>query len=119
MDKSPRGSLRAVPITLFVVCVVSLGAEYPKIAFLALCGGSMWMFFATLHHRIFSLFPSHGNLPFDHISKRLWRVFTEVILQSRVIRDRPIVGVLHAVVFWGFLAFAWVSTEHLSLGDRQ
>jgi len=29
-------------------------------------------------------------------TKRLWRVFVEVILQYRVVRDRPVVGI-HAV----------------------
>lgn len=56
------------------------------------------------------------NLSVDRPVRRLWTVFSEVFLQTRVIRDRPIAGVLHALVMWGFFAFAWVSAEHLALG---
>jgi Fe-S oxidoreductase len=86
--------------------------------FVALSIASVWLFLKTLNRRIFSVFPKHGDLPLDNIPKRLWRVFVEVVLQYRVVRDRPIVGILHALVVWGFLAFAWVSAEHLLLGLR-
>ena len=56
------------------------------------------------------------NLSLDRPARRLWNVFAEVFLQTRVIRERPIAGVLHALVMWGFFAFAWVSAEHLALG---
>lgn len=54
----------------------------------------------------------HKNLRFDNLGKRLWTVFAEVMLQTRVIRERPLAGVLHALVMWGFFAFAWVSLQH-------
>ena len=79
---------------------------------------SVGLFFRTVNRRLFSVFPKHGDLPHDHIPKRLWRVFVEVILQYRVVRDRPVVGILHALVLWGFLAFAWVSANHMLLGLR-
>lgn len=56
------------------------------------------------------------NLPYDKIARRLRTVFAEVVLQTRVIRERPIAGVLHALVMWGFFAFAWVSLEHFATG---
>ncbi len=37
---------------------------------------------------------------------RLLRVLTEVVFQSRTIAGRPLVGVAHLAVFWGFAAFA-------------
>jgi Fe-S oxidoreductase len=86
--------------------------------FIALCLGSVWLFLKTLNRRLFSIFPKHGDFPHANIPQRLWRVFIEVILQYRVVRDRPVVGILHAVVVWGFLAFAWVSAQHLLLGLR-
>ncbi len=89
-----------------------------RAAFIAIGLTSVGLFFKTLDRRLFSLFPAHGDLPHDHIPKRLWRVFKEVILQYRVVRDRPAAGVLHAAVVWGFLAFAWVSANHMLLGLR-
>ncbi len=38
------------------------------------------------------------------------------MLQSRVIAQRPLPGIAHAFVFWGFCAFALVTLDHLSRG---
>ena len=86
--------------------------------FLLLFGGSLWSFVATLRRRFRFLIQSTPPLPHDRLAARLWRVFLEVGLQTRVLRDRPLPGLLHALVLWGFFAFAWVSLEHLSLGVR-
>lgn len=40
----------------------------------------------------------------------------EVLLQGKVIRERPLPGIAHALVFWGFLAFALVTIDHLLRG---
>src|SRR5262249_10298969 len=41
------------------------------------------------------------NVPF-----RLKRFLLDVVLQARTIRERPATGLMHAFVFWGFVAFA-------------
>lgn len=41
----------------------------------------------------------------DETGARLWRVVREVVFQSRVIAERPAVGIAHTAVFWGFAAF--------------
>lgn len=56
------------------------------------------------------------NLPHNDLVRRLWTAFAEVVVQTRVIRERPVSGVLHALVMWGFFAFAWVSLEHFAAG---
>jgi len=86
--------------------------------FVAICLVSIWIFLKIVKRRLLAVLPAHGDLPHDHIPKRLWRVFIEVLLQYRVVRDRPIAGMLHAFVLWGFLAFAWVSARHMLLGLR-
>src|ERR1039457_4741924 len=40
------------------------------------------------------------------------------LFQSKVIRERPLPGIAHAFVFWGFLAFALVSLNHFASGLR-
>jgi len=40
----------------------------------------------------------------------------EVLFQSKVIRQRPIAGAAHALVFWGFCAFALVTVNHIAAG---
>jgi Fe-S oxidoreductase len=55
------------------------------------------------------------DLTLHPLAPRLWAFFSEVLCQSKVIRQRPIPGLLHAFVFWGFLAFALVTLNHLAV----
>jgi len=50
------------------------------------------------------------------LGPRFRRLVSEVLLQTKVIRERPLAGLAHAAVFWGFLAFALVSVDHLCAG---
>ncbi len=50
------------------------------------------------------------------VGKRAWEFFWEVLLQAKVIRERPLPGLAHAFVFWGFCAFALVTLNHLATG---
>ncbi len=46
------------------------------------------------------------------IARRIRDFFWEVMLQAKVIRERPLAGLAHACVFWAFCAFALVSLNH-------
>ncbi|MFH1942728.1 MAG: (Fe-S)-binding protein [bacterium] len=48
----------------------------------------------------------------DRLGGRFLRLMKEVFLQSRVIGGRPIAGLMHAVVFFGFLVFAFETIDH-------
>jgi len=50
------------------------------------------------------------------LAPRLRDFFWEVVCQAKVIRQRPAAGFAHALVFWGFCAFALVSINHAMLG---
>jgi Fe-S oxidoreductase len=50
------------------------------------------------------------------VAKRIRDFVGEVLLQSKVIRERPLPGIAHAFVFWGFCAFALVTLNHLATG---
>ncbi len=117
LNSSKYNSWVTAIIALGACAAFFLGGVAPA-AFIVIALGSVWSFFKTVNRRLFSVFPKHGDLPHDHIAKRLWRVFVEVILQYRVVRDRPVVGTLHAFVLWGFFAFGWVSANHMLLGLR-
>jgi len=47
---------------------------------------------------------------------RIRRFLWEVMLQGKVIEQRPAPGLAHAFVFWGFCAFALISINHLAAG---
>ena len=51
-----------------------------------------------------------------NLGPRIWNFFWEVLCQAKVIRQRPLPGLLHAFVFWGFLAFALVTLNHFAVG---
>lgn len=47
---------------------------------------------------------------------RTWRFLSEVMLQTKVIAQRPLPGLAHAFVFWGFCAFGLVTLDHIARG---
>jgi len=48
------------------------------------------------------------------VGPRIGRVFSEVVAQSKVIAQRPLPGLAHAFVFWGFCVFALVTLNHFA-----
>jgi Fe-S oxidoreductase len=46
------------------------------------------------------------------LGPRLKDFVVEVLFQAKVIRERPLVGLAHAFVFWAFCAFALVTLNH-------
>ncbi len=48
------------------------------------------------------------------VGRRLRDFVWEVLLQGKVIRQRPLPGLAHALVFWGFCAFALITTNHFA-----
>jgi Fe-S oxidoreductase len=52
----------------------------------------------------------------DAHTSRVRKFVWEVLLQAKVIRERPLTGIAHAFVFWGFLAFALITINHFAAG---
>jgi Fe-S oxidoreductase len=48
------------------------------------------------------------------LGPRVRQLLWEVLLQGKVIRQRPLAGIAHAFVFWGFCAFALITLNHLA-----
>ena len=57
-----------------------------------------------------------GGFHIGAIFPRVRRFVWEVLLQGKVIKDRPVAGAAHALVFWGFCAFALITTNHIATG---
>ncbi len=66
--------------------------------------------------RIIRSAKSDANWSLRPIGPRVGRFVWEVLLQGKVIFDRPLPGIAHAFVFWGFCAFALVTINHLAAG---
>jgi Fe-S oxidoreductase len=50
------------------------------------------------------------------LGRRMRDFVWEVMLQGKVIRQRPLPGIAHAFVFWGFCAFALITVNHFATG---
>jgi Fe-S oxidoreductase len=52
----------------------------------------------------------------DNLPLRIHRFLVDVVLQRRTIRERPVAGFMHALVFWGFVAFGGYTTVEFFRG---
>jgi Fe-S oxidoreductase len=50
------------------------------------------------------------------LAPRIRQFVWEVMLQGKVIRERPLPGIAHAFVFWGFCAFGLITLNHIAAG---
>ena len=57
-----------------------------------------------------------AGVRFGTLVARIRRFVWEVLLQGKVIKDRPVAGAAHALVFWGFCAFALITINHIATG---
>jgi Fe-S oxidoreductase len=52
----------------------------------------------------------------ESLGRRIGGFIWEVLLQGKVIGQRPLPGLAHALVFWGFCVFALVTLNHFAEG---
>ena len=101
-------------------CILNMiSPSLPEIlVFLALLVASaygFWYRFGKVVRKIRKAKPDPG-FSLHPIGKRVWDFVWEVMLQAKVIRERPLPGLAHAFVFWGFCAFALVTLNHFATG---
>jgi hypothetical protein len=73
--------------------------------FRAVVVGFVGWFAAQMAARVRLIEAAPDGFSFDHPGARFDRFVTDVIFQARTIRGRPVAGVAHLLVFWGFCAF--------------
>jgi Fe-S oxidoreductase len=74
-----------------------------------------WSRFGPILKRILNSRKDPG-FSLSHLGHRTWDFFWEVLCQAKVIQERPLPGLAHAFVFWGFCAFALVTLNHFAVG---
>ncbi len=82
---------------------------------MAASGYFFWRRFGTVITIIQSA-KKDQNFSLGDLARRVRVFFWEVLLQAKVIEQRPIPGFAHALVFWGFCAFGLVTLNHFALG---
>jgi Fe-S oxidoreductase len=91
---------------------------FEKLLLAALVAASVAGFsirFLPILRRILAAKPD-ADFSLHPIGKRVRDFVWEVMLQAKVIRERPLPGIAHALVFWGFCAFALITLNHLAIG---
>ena len=73
-------------------------------------------FVAQVATRLRLIAAGTGWSSFDQPALRIKRFILDVLLQRQTIRERPAVGVAHALVFWGFVAFAGYTVVEFAYG---
>jgi Fe-S oxidoreductase len=84
---------------------------------LALAAASAALFFRRFWPILRTILGAKKDADFSlrPVWPRVHEFVWEVLCQTKVIRERPLPGLAHAFVFWGFLAFAVVSLNHLAV----
>src|SRR6266404_4820991 len=86
--------------------------------FLALLAASGYFFWLSIGPLIGTIRRSKKDADFKlkPVAPRIRKFVWEVLLQGKVILERPLPGIAHAFVFWGFCAFTLVTIAHLAAG---
>ena len=86
------------------------------LAFLILASAAgFWVRFRPVV-RVLSRAQPDAGIRFGSFTSRVKAFIGEVLLQRKVIAQRPAAGIAHALVFWGFCAFALVTIDHIATG---
>jgi Fe-S oxidoreductase len=89
-----------------------------RIALLVLIGASAGFFWLRLR-RVLEIVRGSRVTPdfaLAPLGPRIRGFLWEVMLQGKVIRQRPLPGLAHAFVFWGFCAFGLITVNHIVVG---
>jgi Fe-S oxidoreductase len=86
------------------------------LAFLILTSAACFWFRFRRVARILVAAKPDADIRFGPLASRVKKFVAEVLLQSKVIAQRPAAGIAHAFVFWGFCAFALVTVNHIAAG---
>jgi Fe-S oxidoreductase len=82
---------------------------------ICLSAAGFWYRFRNVVHVISAARPDSG-FELGNLMSRVRTFVWEVLLQGKVIGQRPAAGVAHAFVFWGFCAFALITINHIATG---
>ncbi|MGD0500724.1 MAG: (Fe-S)-binding protein [Bryobacteraceae bacterium] len=95
------------------------GVSWAERAILAaLCAASLGLFWLRLGRVLRAIRGARPTPDFRvrPVGPRIRQFLWEVLAQGKVIRHRPLAGLAHALVFWGFCAFALATINHVAAG---
>jgi Fe-S oxidoreductase len=89
-----------------------------RLVLLAMMAASAAWFWQRLSSVLKIIRKSRPTTDFDvnPVGPRIRDFLWEVMAQGKVIKERPLPGIAHAFVFWGFCAFGLITLNHLAIG---
>jgi Fe-S oxidoreductase len=91
----------------------TLALKFLLLALLAVAGILFWRRFGRVLARIRQCKSEPGSA-LTNLPRRCWLFFWEIVCQAKVIRGRPLPGLAHAFLLWGFGAFLIAELDHLA-----
>jgi Fe-S oxidoreductase len=73
-------------------------------------------FAAQVARRVQLVAAAPNTFSLAHLGFRAGRFLLDVVLQRQTIKERPLTGLMHAFVFWGFVAFGGYTTVEFLYG---
>jgi Fe-S oxidoreductase len=88
-----------------------------QLIFAVLAAASVYLFWRRFGPILRNILRSRKDADFRlfPIGRRIFDFVWEVMLQGKVIRQRPLAGFAHALVFWAFCAFFVVTLNHCAM----
>ena len=88
-----------------------------QLIFAVLAAGSVYLFWRRFGPILRNILRSKKDADFHlfPMGRRVRDFVWEVVLQGKVIRQRPLPGFAHALVFWAFCAFVVVTLNHCAM----
>src|SRR4051794_1043077 len=89
-----------------------------RLVLIVAIGASLALFWRRLNAVLKIIRQSRPTSDFElaPLGLRIRDFLWEVAAQGKVIQQRPLPGLAHAFVFWGFCAFALITLNHLASG---
>lgn len=89
--------------------------QLSNIIFILFFLSSVVFFLVSVQKIVAALHYGKPENRFDNISRRLKNVFTIAFVQTKLLRE-PLAGVLHLLIFWGFLVLSLLVVESILEG---
>lgn len=114
----PIGKMASILYSRYNSPIVPTPAWIESVLLVAVFGASLSLFWKRFGRVVDNIRNARQDPGFsiDPIAPRVREFIWDVALQAKVIRERPLPGLAHAFVFWGFCSFALVTLDHLAAG---
>ncbi len=87
-----------------------------RILFVVILACAVFLALREFSHKVSLIARGRPVFRWDRPVSRIGETIARVLFQTPVIAQRPITGIFHAFIFWGFFVFALVTLHHVAEG---